>query len=153
MKSFGGDGACAWRCRGRAAGWSANHPLRLRERSVRRLLGEVEASEDDGAFVPISTYGASKLAGEALIGAYCFMFGLVSHAFHFGNVVGYRQSHRVGFDFVRRLAVIHSAAGSWGTDGRASRTLTWDDVVEAVLTALRRESAPFQFTTSLPEIM
>jgi UDP-glucose 4-epimerase len=107
-------------------------------------LGEVEASEDDGALVPISTYGASKLAGEALIGAYCFMFGLVGRAFRFGNVVGSRQSHGVGFDFVRRLAVNPTRLRILG-DGRQSKSyIDVDDVVEAVLTALRRESAPFR---------
>ena len=53
--------------------------------------------------MPISTYGASKLAGEALIAAYCFMFDLTGCVFRFGNVVGPRQTHGVGFDFVRQL--------------------------------------------------
>jgi len=67
-------------------------------------LGELEATEDHGPLIPISTYAASKLAGEAMIAAYSFMFGLVGRAFRFGNVVGPRQTHGVGFDFVRRLA-------------------------------------------------
>ena len=51
-------------------------------------LGELEIDEDWGPLVPISTYGASKLAGEALISAYSFMFGLSGQVFRFGNVVG-----------------------------------------------------------------
>jgi len=39
-------------------------------------LGEAEASERDAIGLPISTYGASKLAGESLISAYCYMFDL-----------------------------------------------------------------------------
>ena len=39
-------------------------------------LGEIEADEDYGPLIPVSTYGASKLAGEALIASYCFMFDL-----------------------------------------------------------------------------
>ena len=66
-------------------------------------LGEIEAGEDHTPLEPVSTYGASKLAGEALISAYCFMFDLTGCAFRFGNVVGPRQTHGVGFDFVRRL--------------------------------------------------
>src|SRR5438105_9686986 len=34
-------------------------------------LGETEADENFGPLIPISTYGASKLAGEALISSYC----------------------------------------------------------------------------------
>ena len=66
-------------------------------------LGELEASENYSPMLPVSTYGASKLAGEALIASYCAMFDLRASAFRFGNVVGPRQTHGVGFDFVRRL--------------------------------------------------
>src|SRR6185436_18371013 len=64
-------------------------------------LGEREVAEDHGPLVPISTYGASKLAGEALISSYCHMFDFTGRAFRFGNVVGPRQTHGVGFDFLR----------------------------------------------------
>ena len=57
-------------------------------------LGLYEADEDFGPLVPISTYGASKLAGEALIASYCHMFGLTARVFRFGNVVGPQQTHR-----------------------------------------------------------
>jgi UDP-glucose 4-epimerase len=50
-------------------------------------LGTLEAAEDHGPLLPVSTYGASKLAGEALIGSYAYMFGLSGCAFRFGNVV------------------------------------------------------------------
>jgi UDP-glucose 4-epimerase len=60
-------------------------------------------AEDYGPCVPISTYGASKLACEGLIAAYCHMFELAGRAFRFANVVGPRQTHGVGYDFVRRL--------------------------------------------------
>ena len=66
-------------------------------------LGMVEAGEDYGPLVPISTYGASKLAGEVLIRSYCHMFDMTACVFRFGNVVGPRQTHGVGFDFVRSL--------------------------------------------------
>ena len=66
-------------------------------------LGTHEAAEDHGPLVPVSTYGASKLAGEALIASYAAMFGLSGCVFRFGNVVGPRQTHGVGFDFARAL--------------------------------------------------
>src|ERR1700693_78025 len=43
-------------------------------------LGDHEAQEDFGPLVPVSTYGASKLAGEALIAFYCAMFGITACA-------------------------------------------------------------------------
>ncbi len=66
-------------------------------------LGERESTENYGPLVPESTYGASKLAGEALIASYCHMFGMTGRAFRFANVVGPRRTHGVGYDFVRQL--------------------------------------------------
>lgn len=107
-------------------------------------LGELEAHEDHGPLEPVSTYGASKLAGEALISSYCFMFGLTGRAFRFGNVVGPRQTHGVGFDFVRRLLADASRLRILG-DGRQSKSyIHVYDVVSAVLTAHAFEKADFR---------
>ena len=65
--------------------------------------GEVPVYENMGSLNPISTYGASKLAGEALICAYAHMFNMEALAFRFANVVGPNQTHGVGYDFLRRL--------------------------------------------------
>jgi UDP-glucose 4-epimerase len=86
----------------------------MRVNGVRKILyasgsgvyGEnagVAFAEDYGPCIPISTYGASKLACEALIAAYCHMFELTGRVFRFANVVGPRQTHGVGYDFIRRL--------------------------------------------------
>jgi UDP-glucose 4-epimerase len=100
-------------------------------------LGEVEARECDAIALPISTYGASKLAGESLISAYCYMFDLRGRSFRFGNVVGPRQTHGVGYDFVKRLLADPTRLDILG-DGRQSKSyIHVDDVVEAVLTAYR----------------
>jgi UDP-glucose 4-epimerase len=107
-------------------------------------LGEVEATEEYGPLVPVSTYGASKLAGEALIAAYAHMFGLRGRAFRFGNVVGRRQTHGVGFDFVRRLLADPTRLRILG-DGRQSKSYVHvGDVVGAVLLAHERCAAPFE---------
>jgi UDP-glucose 4-epimerase len=85
-------------------------------------LGELEVGEDYGPIVPVSTYGASKLAGEALIASYCAMFDLTAVAFRFGNVVGPRQTHGVGFDFVRELPRTPRDCEYSATAARANRT-------------------------------
>jgi UDP-glucose 4-epimerase len=98
-------------------------------------LGETEADEDWGPAIPISTYGASKLAGEALIASYCFMFGLTARAFRFGNVVGPRQTHGVGFDFVRSLLADPSSLRILGDGSQSKSYIHVEDVIDAVLTA------------------
>ena len=112
-------------------------------------LGTHEAAEDHGPLVPVSTYGASKLAGEALISSYAAMFGLTGRVFRFGNVVGPRQTHGVGFDFARAL-LRAVAAGEQPLslrilgDGSQSKSyIHVDDVVRAVLTANEQTAAPF----------
>lgn len=66
-------------------------------------MGSLVVDENYSPCLPISTYGASKLACEALICSYGFMFGISGAAFRFANVVGPNQTHGVGYDFVRRL--------------------------------------------------
>jgi UDP-glucose 4-epimerase len=112
-------------------------------------IGTVEATEDQGPLIPISTYGASKLAGEALIASYTFMFGLSGCAFRFGNVVGPRQTHGVGFDFARRLLASAAAGDTPITlsilgDGSQSKSYVHvTDIVRAVLTAHEKTITPF----------
>lgn len=107
-------------------------------------LGEREVTEDYGPLIPVSTYGASKLAGESLIASYCAMFGLTACVFRFGNVVGRRQTHGVGFDFIRRLRQQPDRLRVLG-DGRQSKSyIHVEDVVEAVLLAHEKTSRSFQ---------
>jgi UDP-glucose 4-epimerase len=94
---------------------------------------EVAFAENYGPCVPISTYGASKLACEGLIAAYCRMFDLVGRVFRFANVVGPRQTHGVGYDFVRRLEAEPSRLRILG-DGTQKKSYIH---VEDVLAAMR----------------
>ncbi|MDD3575000.1 MAG: NAD-dependent epimerase/dehydratase family protein, partial [Methanospirillum sp.] len=52
---------------------------------------------------PISIYGASKLACESLISAYCHSFSMRSWIFRFANIIGDRSGHGVITDFIRKL--------------------------------------------------
>ena len=59
--------------------------------------------EDYGPLQPISLYGASKLAAEGFITAFCHNFGLRAWIFRFANIVGPNATHGALFDFIRRL--------------------------------------------------
>jgi UDP-glucose 4-epimerase len=107
-------------------------------------LGELEAQEDYGPLIPASTYGASKLAGEVLIASYCYMFGLSACAFRFGNVVGARQTHGVGFDFVRRLVADPTRLRILGDGMQSKSYIHVSDVVSAVLHANVHEMEDFK---------
>jgi UDP-glucose 4-epimerase len=107
-------------------------------------LGDLEAYEDYGPLIPVSTYGASKLSGEVLIASYCFMFGLTARAFRFGNVVGARQTHGVGFDFVRRLIADPARLRILGDGHQSKSYIHVSDVVSAVLHANTHAKQDFQ---------
>ncbi|MGD0124323.1 MAG: NAD-dependent epimerase/dehydratase family protein [Terriglobia bacterium] len=107
-------------------------------------MGSREAHEDQGALAPVSTYGASKLAGEALISSYCHMFEMRGCAFRFGNVVGPRQTHGVALDFVGRLLKDSKRLRILG-DGRQSKSyIHVRDAVSAVLLAHESCSKKFE---------
>jgi UDP-glucose 4-epimerase len=106
-------------------------------------LGTHEIAEDQGSLLPISTYGASKLAGEALIASYTFMFGLSGCAFRFGNVVGPRQTHGVGFDFARRLLADPTQLRILGDGSQSKSYVHISDIIAAVLLAHGRTAVPY----------
>jgi UDP-glucose 4-epimerase len=91
--------------------------------------------ESYGPCQPISTYGASKLACEGLISAYCHMFDCFGRAFRFANVVGPRQTHGVGYDFVRRLKDDPSRLPILGDGSQSKSYIYVDDVLEAIAIA------------------
>jgi UDP-glucose 4-epimerase len=64
---------------------------------------EGSCAEGDLGALPISLYGASKLAGEAMISAYAECFGIRATIPRFGNVVGPRGTHGAALDFLRKL--------------------------------------------------
>ncbi|MDD1743511.1 MAG: NAD-dependent epimerase/dehydratase family protein, partial [Methanomassiliicoccales archaeon] len=74
--------------------------------STSTVYGEatiIPTPEDYGPQIPISIYGASKLACEALISSYCHTFDMNAVIYRFANVVGPRSTHNVTHDFIRKL--------------------------------------------------
>ncbi|MDD1686607.1 NAD-dependent epimerase/dehydratase family protein [Methanoregula sp.] len=63
----------------------------------------IPTPETYAPFEPVSVYGASKLACEALISAYCHSFEMRSWQFRFANIIGSRSGHGVITDFIRKL--------------------------------------------------
>ena len=85
----------------------------MRKNSVPRLafastsavygLRDEPITEDSGPMLPISNYGAMKLASEACISAAAEAWLGRADIFRFPNVIGSRATHGALFDFVRRL--------------------------------------------------
>ena len=98
------------------------------------VYGEVPQhpiAEDYAQMIPVSTYGAQKLASEALISAYSFMFDIHGMVFRFANVVGPRQTHGVAYDFLRRLARDPSHLAILGDGTQSKPYIHIEDVINA----------------------
>ena len=107
-------------------------------------LGELETAETYGPLVPVSTYAASKLAGEALMCAYSHMFGFKARAFRFANVVGPHQTHGVGYDFMLRLQKDPSRLRILGDGLQSKSYIHVEDVIAAMLLVMDKAEGPYQ---------
>ena len=89
--------------------------------------------EDYGPQVPISLYGASKLACEALISSYCHTFNMKAWLYRFANIVGSRGSHGVLIDFINKLRVDPFALEILGSGRQKKSYLDVGDCVDAMV--------------------
>ena len=64
---------------------------------------EIPTPESYNPLEPVSVYGASKLACEALISAYSHGFGMKGYIYRFANIIGERSNHGVITDFIKKL--------------------------------------------------
>jgi UDP-glucose 4-epimerase len=90
-------------------------------------------SEDYGPLFPISMYGASKLACEALISAFCHNFGFKSWIYRFANVTGPRITHGVVLDFYHKLKKNQLELEVLGDGKQAKPYIEVHDVVNGML--------------------
>lgn len=97
---------------------------------------EIPTSEDAPFPVQTSLYGASKLAGEGLIAAYCEGFGFRSFIFRFVSILGPRYTHGHVFDFYRMLLVDPSRLRVLGDGTQRKSYLHVQDCIDAMLLAV-----------------
>ncbi|MCW5979227.1 MAG: NAD-dependent epimerase/dehydratase family protein [Bryobacteraceae bacterium] len=124
----------------------------MRTRGVRRIgfastgsiYGEaaVIPTPEDAPFpIQTSLYGASKLAAEGLIEAYCEAFGFQAHIFRFVSILGERYKHGHVLDFYRQLAEHPDRLRVLGNGRQRKSYLYVQDCVDAILLATEKASA------------
>ena len=125
----------------------------MRSQGVRRIAfsstgsvyGEatiIPTPEDCPFPVQTSLYGASKVAAESLIQAYCEGFGMQSWIFRFVSIMGERYTHGHVFDFYKQLLEHPGELHVLGDGGQRKSYLYVQDCVDAILLAMERASAP-----------
>ena len=111
--------------------------------STSTVYGDAEilpTPEQYGPLEPISLYGASKLACEALISAYCHAFEMRGVIYRFANIVGSRSRHGVIWDFIHKLLENPLELKILGDGTQTKSYLMVDECVDALLFGLKHAS-------------
>lgn len=104
--------------------------------STSSIYGEAKTMptpENYGPLFPISFYGASKLACEGLISAFCHNFGMQAWIFRFANIVGDRGTHGVLIDFIKKLEKDSREMEILGDGEQAKPYLYVKDCVDGIM--------------------
>jgi UDP-glucose 4-epimerase len=120
----------------------------MRVSEVRRIVftssgtvyGEAPVSplpEDYGPLLPISLYGAGKMASEGLISAFCHLFDMQAWIFRLANIVGKRATHGIIFDFINKLRRNPCELEILGDGTQCKPYLHVEDCVDGILFAFR----------------
>jgi UDP-glucose 4-epimerase len=103
--------------------------------STSAIYGETteDLTEDFGPLLPVSNYGAGKLASEAFISAFSAGYGIQTWITRFPNVVGERFTHGVIFDFIARLRLNSSVLTVLGNGEQFKPYMYVKDLVSGIL--------------------
>jgi UDP-glucose 4-epimerase len=96
----------------------------------------IPTPEDCPFPVQTSLYGASKLAAEGMIAAYCEGFGMQGLIFRFVSILGERYSHGHVFDFYKQLLAHPDFLHVLGNGRQRKSYLYVQDCVDAILQAV-----------------
>jgi len=124
----------------------------MREKGIKKIAftssstvyGEAEqipTPESYGPLIPISLYGASKLAAEGLISAYCHTFDMQSVIYRFANVVGPRSTHGVTYDFINKLRKNPDVLEILGDGSQKKSYLYISDCIDAMLFGMEKSKS------------
>jgi UDP-glucose 4-epimerase len=101
----------------------------------------IPTPEDAPFPIQTSLYGASKVAGEGLISAYCEGFGFEGYVFRFVSILGERYTHGHVFDFHKQLTEHPDWLQVLGDGKQRKSYLYVQDCVDAILHVVEKETA------------
>ena len=119
----------------------ANGIMRIAFSSTGSVYGEaVVIPTPENAPFPVQTslYGASKLACEGMIAAYCEGFGFQSWIFRFVSILGERYTHGHVFDFYKQLKADPTQLRVLGNGKQRKSYLYIQDCLDAMLVAVEK---------------
>jgi UDP-glucose 4-epimerase len=112
-----------------------NSPKTIVFASTSTVYGEatqIPTPEDYGPLIPISTYGASKLACEALVTSYAHTFNHRALILRFANIIGKRSDHGVIVDFIKKVRANPEQLEILGDGKQEKSYMHIEDCVDAI---------------------
>jgi len=95
-------------------------------------VGSIYTKENFGPLIPVSIYGASKLAAEAMIYAFSNFYDIQVWVLRPANIIGPRVTHGVVFDFIKKLKTNPNQLTILG-DGKQSKSYLYVlDVIKGI---------------------
>jgi UDP-glucose 4-epimerase len=89
--------------------------------------------ENYSPLYPISLYGSTKLACEAIISGYCHMFDIYGIVIRLANIIGPTNTHGVIYDFITKLSAHPDFLDILGNGQQDKSYLYIDDCVNALM--------------------
>jgi UDP-glucose 4-epimerase len=128
------------------ATWNVLEAMRLNEvqgmafSSTAAVYGEPEVFPTPETYASLQTslYGASKLAGEAMIQAYCEYFGMRCFIYRFVSWIGERYSHGIIFDLMKKLQRDRTRLPLLGDGTQQKSYLYVKDGVRGIMLAIEK---------------
>ncbi len=102
--------------------------------------GTLRTKESFGPLLPVSMYGASKLAVEGLIAAFCHIYDMQAWIFRPANIVGRHQTHGVGYDFIKKLRDDPKNLQILGDGSQSKSYLYIDDLINALISVIEKSN-------------
>ena len=106
---------------------------------------QMPTKENYGPLFPISFYGSSKLASEALISAYCHNYNIKAWIFRFANVVGSRTTHGVIYDFYKKIKKDKNKLHVLGDGNQTKPYIHVNDIVKAAFFCFKKSNDNLNF--------
>lgn len=92
--------------------------------------------------VQTSLYGASKLAGEGLVQAFCAGFGFQGYIFRFVSILGERYTHGHVYDFIGKLTADPHQVEVLGDGKQRKSYLHVQDCIDAIFQVIATAAGP-----------
>jgi UDP-glucose 4-epimerase len=100
---------------------------------------DVMPTPENSELKPISVYGATKVACEALIRAYCETYGMDGIILRYANIYGPGSRHGIMYDFVKKLQRDRKHLEILGNGRQSKSYLYIDDAIDATLLAAEKK--------------